>query len=404
MAAPAHRPLEGILVLDLTRYLPGPLVTRLLADLGARVLKVEEPTAGDPSRQAPPLIDGTSSLSALLLAGHESIALDLKRDAARQVLLELVGEADVLVESFRPGVLAGWGCDPEELRRRHPRLVICSVTGWGQSGPHAHRAGHDLGYQAVAGSLAASSGMPAIQAADLIGGWSGALAVSSALHRRGQDDDGCWIDQSLFDAAGHAALMAWSAEADGPKAVGESLPLTGALPCYNLYATRDGGQVAMAALEPKFWRAFCDAVERPDLLKRQISSDPEARRQVAELIASRTRDEWAQLFADHDIPAEPVLSPAEARVHPQTEARGWWREGPDGMGRLGYPALFDGERPTASVAPVPRLGEHTTALVDELGLAADLSSRARRKGGVGRRFSIKAAATKLVLGWMSRSR
>lgn len=398
---PSHRPLAGVLVADLSRYLPGPLVTRLLGDLGARVIKIEEPTVGDPSRQAPPLVDGRSSLSALLLAGHRSVALDLRRENARRVLDELLEEADVMVESYRPGVLGRWGMAPLTLRERHPRLVICSVSGWGQRGPHAHRAGHDLGYQAVAGSLAGGQGMPAVQVADVVGAWSAALAVTAALFRRRKGGEGCWIDQALVDAAGHANATAWAVEAEGGKAVGEPLPLTGALPCYDLYETSDGGQVAMAALEPKFWQRFCQAVERKDLVRRQFSNDPAVRREVAELMASRSRGEWAALFAEHDVPAEPVLSAAEALVHPQVEARGMFSKGPDKLRRMAYPALIDGERPRSEDQALPGLGAHTAELVEALELDEMLESRSRRRG-IGRRFSLRAWAAVKMTAWLTR--
>lgn len=400
---PAHRPLEGVLVADLSRYLPGPLVTRLLADLGARVIKIEEPTVGDPSRQAPPLVGKRSSLSALLLGGHRSVALDLRREEARRVLEELLEEADVMVETFRPGVLGRWGMAPPALRQRHPRLVICSVSGWGQKGPHAHRAGHDLGYQAVAGSLAGGRGMPATQVADVVGAWSAALAIAAALFRRRKGGEGCWIDQALLDAAGHANITAWAAEAGGEKDVGEPLPLTGALPCYDLYPTSDGGQVAMAALEPRFWQRFCEAVGRKDLVRRQFSSDPAVRREVAELMASRSRGEWASVFAEHDLPAEPVLSAAEARVHPQVEARGMFSKAADDLRRLAYPALIDGERPQSVDQDVPTLGAHTDELVEALELEDLMESRKRRRG-IGRRFSLRAWAAVKITDWLSKRR
>ncbi|MEM1202547.1 MAG: CaiB/BaiF CoA-transferase family protein [Acidobacteriota bacterium] len=392
---PPHRPLEGTVVVDLSRHLPGPLVGRLLADLGARVIKVEEPKLGDPSRQAPPLVGEVSSLAALLLSGHDSLALDLKKPTAREVVENLLMSADVLVESFRPGVLQRLGLAQEELRRLFPSLVICSVTGWGQGGPHALRAGHDLSYQAIAGSLAGGGGMPAVQVADLVGAWSATNAVSAALLRRERTGDGCWIDQALLDAAGHAALTGWAAEADGPKAVGEPLYLTGALPCYDLYRTRDDGSLALAPLEPKFWRAFCDAVGRKDLILKQFSSDPAVRREVADLVRGRTRDEWAALMAEHDIPAEPVLSAAESLSHPQVQHRGMIQAAGDGTLRLGYPAKLDGERPRGDDA-FPGLGEHTESVLNELGLAAGLSTFARRRGGIGRRFSVRRWATRVA--------
>ncbi len=402
-AAPrAGRLLDDLLVVDLSRYLPGPLVARLLGDLGARVIKVEEPRLGDPVRHAPPVDGGQSSLATLLLSGHESLALDLRQEVARRSLETLLESADVLLESFRPGKLEELGLAPEELRRRFPRLVICSVSGWGQTGPDVHRAGHDLTYQAIAGGLAGGRGMPAVQVADMVGAWSAVTSVLAALHRRDcgeESGQGCWIDQALLDAAGHAAITAWAAEADGPKADGTPLMLTGAIPCYDLYPTKDGGRLALATLEPRFWRRFCRAVERPDLIPRQYDSSAEVRSQVSGVTAGRTREQWLAFLSDHDIPADPVLSPAEALEHPQVRARELLARGDDGLLRLGFPAVIDGARPRGA-EQMPELGEHTGALVEEFSLAADLSARQRRAGGVGRRASLKrwalGVATKVL--------
>src|SRR6185503_6980819 len=288
----ALSPLTGLLVVDLTRHLPGPLAARLLADLGARVVKVEEPNAGDPVRAAAPLVGGKSPLAAMLLAGVESVALDLKQPAAVEALRGLLARADVLLESFRPGTMARLGLAPEVLRERYPRLVICSLTGWGQSGPYAARAGHDITYQAIGGGLASTGVTPPIPVADVVGAWSAASAVLAALlarERGSGEGGGAWIDQALLDAAVHANLTGWAAEAAAPRAVGEPLPLTGALPCYGVYATRDGGALAIGALEPHFWARFCEAAERPDLVGAQYETGERAHEKVAKLIASRTR-------------------------------------------------------------------------------------------------------------------
>jgi len=377
-------PLAGTLVVDLSRLLPGPLATRLLADLGARVIKVEEPSLGDPIRMSPPVREGVGSLAAILLSGVESIALDLKQPAGREVLSRLLARADVLLESFRPGTLARFGLAPEELRARFPRLVICSLSGWGQEGPYAKRAGHDLTYQAVAGSLAATAAMPAIQVADQIGAWSAVTAILAALVERQRTGAGRHIDAALLDASVHANLVGWAAEAGGRKGAGERLPLTGALPCYNLYATADGRLLALAALEPHFWRRFCVAAGREDLIRRQYSSSRRVHRQVEDLIRSRTLAAWMELAHREDVPAEPVLSAAEARAHPQVVARALLDSGPEGLPRLAFPARLDGERPR-SAARVPKLGEQTRALLAELGVPRQVA----RAAGVGPRFSFK---------------
>jgi alpha-methylacyl-CoA racemase len=361
--------LSGTLVLDLSRLLPGPLAGRLLADLGARVVKVEEPSQGDPVRQV-------HGLGALLLSGIESVALDLKEPDGQEVLGRLLERADVLLESFRPGTLARLGFPPDLLRERYPRLVVCSVTGWGQSGPYAARAGHDLTYQAVAGSLAPTAAMPSVPVADLIGAWSATSAILAALLERQRTGKGRHIDAALLDAGVHANLVSWAMEAEGPKAVGENLPLTGALPCYRLYRTADGRLLALGALEPHFWHRLCEAAGCPDLRRRQYSDSARVRRKVEELVRGRTLAEWMDLFAKEDIPAEPVLSAAEARNHPQVRERVMLSES-----RIGYPALVDGIRPRAG-AHVPALGEHTDTWLGELGIS--------RKGkGIGRRFSWK---------------
>jgi alpha-methylacyl-CoA racemase len=377
-------PLAGRLVVDLSRLLPGPLATRLLADLGARVIKVEEPAAGDPVRQAPPRRGGTGALAGILLAGVESVALDLKERSGQTILEALLDRADVLVESFRPGTLARFGFPPERLRERWPRLVVCSLSGWGADGPYAARAGHDLTYQAIAGTLAPTATLPAAPVADLLGAWSAVTAVLAALLERETTGRGCHVDAALFDAGVHANLTAWAAEAGGrPKKVGESLPLTGAFPCYGLYKTAEGDVLALAALEPHFWRRFCVAAGRKDLAGKQYSASRRVHRKVAALIRSRTRAEWLELLAREDIPAEMVLTAAEAREHPQTRARGVLADSPEGLPRLGFPARLDGERPRANPR-VPAHGEHTRAILEEFGLQGYEVAY-----GVGRRFSWK---------------
>ena len=377
-------PLSGTFVVDLSRLLPGPLAARLLADLGARVVKVEEPSLGDPIRFSPPLRGGIGALASILLSGVESVALDLKQAAGQEALGALLSRADVLLESFRPGTLARFGYSPEELRERFPRLVVCSLTGWGQQGPYAPRAGHDLTYQAVAGSLAATAAMPAVPVADLIGAWSAVTAILAALLERQRTDAGRHIDAALLDAGLHANVIGWAVESGGPRAVGESLPLSGALPCYNLYKTADGRLLALAALEPHFWQRFCHAAGRDGLIPRQYEMLPEIRREVAELIASRPLAEWMEIALREDIPAEPVLSVAEARSHPQVVIRGLPATGQAELPRLPFPALLDGERPRSADA-IPELGEQTKTVLAELGVPREIA-----KGkGVGRRFSFR---------------
>jgi len=258
------------------------------------------------------------------------------------------------------------------------------MSGWGQDGPYAARAGHDLTYQAVAGVLAPTAAMPAAPMADLIGAWSAVTSILAALLNRERRGEGSRIDASLLDAGVHANVIGWAVEAGGRKAVGERLPLTGALPCYNLYETADGRHLALAALEPHFWQRFCVAAGRKDLIRLQYHSSPRARRKVEELIRSRTLAEWMELAGREDVPAEPVLSAAEAQAHPQVLERGMLSKAADHLPRLAYPARFDGERPAPGGA-VPALGEQTKALLAEL----EVSRETAREVGVGRRFSFR---------------
>lgn len=391
------QPLSGLTVVDLSRLLPGPLTAKILADLGARVIKVEEPKMGDPVRLAPPRVQGVSALAAILLSGVESIALDLKKPAGREVLHHLLQRADVMLDTLRPGGLERLELDPTKLRERHPRLVICSLTGWGEDGPHASRAGHDLTYQALAGSLAPTWGgdtTPAVPVADVTAAWSTATAILAALHERKRTGRGRRIDASLYDTAVHANLTAWAEETGGRHAVGEPLPLSGRYPCYRIYRTKDKRRFALAALEPRFWKRFVQAVGRPDLESAHLEDGPKAHGAVEDLFAERTRDEWDELCRREDLPGEPVLSAAEARAHPQMAARKVLVDH-EGMVELDFPARFDGRRP-GSGRRVPELGEDTNRLLAEIGLTRSDLPRARRRAGVGRRFSFK----RLLARWL----
>jgi crotonobetainyl-CoA:carnitine CoA-transferase CaiB-like acyl-CoA transferase len=229
--------------------------------------------------------------------------------------------------------------------------------------------------------------MPAVPVADMIGAWSAVTAILASLVERQRTGKGRWIDASLYDAGLHANLVGWAAEAGGKKGIGERLPLTGALPCYDLYETADGRRLALAALEPHFWKRLCRAVDRKDLVRRQYSASRKVRHQVKELIRGRTLAAWMEVLGREDVPAEPILSAAEARVHPQAVERSVVSAGPDGLLRVAFPARFDGERPGSDgiEGRVPELGEHTKALLAELGVPRHVET----SPGVGRRFSFR---------------
>src|SRR5436189_1848780 len=260
-------PLQGIRVLDLTRLLPGAFCTLQLADMGADVVKVEEPTAGDYMRWYPPLHDGQSVLFNALNRNKRSVTLNLKADAGRQLFLALAERADVVVEGNRPGVMDRLGLGWPALRARNPRLVMCAITGYGQAGPLATRAGHDLNYMAIAGALSlnAPQGMSphplAVQVADLgAGGQAAAVAILGALLGVARGGEGRYLDVSMTDGA-----LTWLAVPLAQERVQGPIPtgmhrLTGRYACYGVYRCADGRHLSVAALEPKFWRALCDAL------------------------------------------------------------------------------------------------------------------------------------------------
>lgn len=316
----AFQPLLGIRVLDLSVYLPGPYLTRLLCDLGALVTKVEPPT-GDPSRIMPPFKDGVSAVYHALNFGKESIAVNLKHEDGTALVRALAARSDVVVEAFRPGVLKRFGLDYASLEQLRPEIVMCSVSGYGQQGPLNGRAGHDLNYLARAGVLGlfgpagSEPVVPGVQIADLTGGLSGALAVLGALLERQQTGVGRHLDISLARnampfAAVEFARRAWG----GHEPRGEGY-LTGGIPCYRVYRTADGRYMSLGALEPKFFTVFCQKAGVPELAGEGLTTGEEGRRVMVELeklFAQRSQDEWVALLGESDCCCEPVRTPEEA--------------------------------------------------------------------------------------------
>ena len=376
--------LEGIRVLDLSRLLPGGFCSLLLADFGADVIKVEDTGIGDYLRFSPPHYEGAhpSAGSALFLAlnrGKRSIRIDLKSDDGRGVLRRLVAGADVLLESFRPGVMERLGVGYEQLRDVNPRLVYCAITGYGQDGPNRTRPGHDMNYLGLNGllGLTGDADGPPIQAAGQIADLGGgalpaALGILVALRERERSGHGQLVDCSMFDGSlAWLALVAADALAGGSPSRGR-LPLAGSLTCYRPYACADG-YVTLGALEPKFWAAFCRGVAREDLLGNAF--DPpgsDAHRAVSEIFAARTREQWRSFASDHDCCLEPVLDLGEALESEQVAARGMVVEleqpGVAGPVRLLGPPFKLSRTPAEPTRrPGPGLGEHTVAILHEAG-------------------------------------
>jgi alpha-methylacyl-CoA racemase len=377
-------PLAGLRILDLTRLLPGPAATMHLADYGADVIKIEDTGEGDYMRDFSPQVpnaEGTVVNPAFEATnrGKRSLAVDLKHPRGLALLLQMVENADALIESFRPGVLARLGLGWDALHARNPRLVLCSLSGYGQTGPWEQRAGHDINYIATSGVLdqIRAGGHPAIpnlQLGDLLGGALSALAsLLVALLAAQRSGEGRWVDVAMTEALlvhhyfPHADLDA------GRIPVAGSTLLTGGAACYRVYETADRRHLAVGALESKFWERFCEAIGLPELRTNhwshaEVPGSEAARRTIDQVVArirGATLDDWIGVFAAVDACVAPVLSPAEALEHEQAVARGVVRRrgrvtevGP--LARISGHTLLD--------APAPRAGEHTRLLLAELGL------------------------------------
>jgi crotonobetainyl-CoA:carnitine CoA-transferase CaiB-like acyl-CoA transferase len=373
------RPLEGIRVLDLSRLLPGPFLTMILADLGADVVKIEDPRGGDYMRVMPPAKGGLSGRFLAVNRNKRSVALDLKTDAGRAAMHKMARTADVVVETFRPGVLDRLGVGYDALRAINPRIILCSVSGYGQTGPYRLRAGHDLNYIALAGMLAMGGEhngapfVPGIQIADFGGGalW-GATSVLAALFGRERSGEGAHLDVAMCE--GSLALMSselGNMDAGGPPATRGTGSLNGGLACYGVYRTADDKYMSVGSLEPKFWLALNAALGRPgDLaeLMAPLERQHEIRDEIAAIFATRTRDEWTDVFSQHDCCVEPVLELTEVADHPQHAERGMFFA-IDG-GELGPMVGVRTPLGTPRVDRIaPQLGEHTAEVLREYGLS-----------------------------------
>lgn len=358
--------LTGLTILDLSRLLPGPFCSLYLAQLGATVIKIEEPGTGDYTRLLSP------DLFQLVNRGKQSITLDLKNAADVERFKQLAKTADVVLESFRPGVLDKLGCGYDVLKAINPRLVFCALTGYGQDGPWRDKAGHDLNYCGYAGVLdqtGAADTAPAMsgfQIADLAGGaLTAALGIVAAAMGAKASGTGCFVDAAMLD--GTLALQATTLAS--LRALGSAAPrggdmLTGALPNYAVYETADGAHMAMGALESKFFQAFCKAVQRPDLAKMPLApgklGEP-LRAALTALFKSKARAEWTALLADADCCVTPVLKPAEALDSAQAQSRGLVTAA-NSKPAIALPLVFDGLR-GMPVADAPKLGADNVAIL-----------------------------------------
>ncbi|HEY3449825.1 MAG TPA: CaiB/BaiF CoA-transferase family protein [Myxococcales bacterium] len=388
--------LEGIRVLDLSRLLPGPYCTLLLADLGADVVKVEDPGGGDYLRHLPPSAGELSALFHALNRGKRSVAVDLKSREGVDVFLKLLAKADVVVESFRAGAMERLGLGWKTIEQIAPRVVLCSVGGYPASGPLAARAGHDLNYLARSGLLGYGGepeggppAMPGGQMADVGGALMAAVGILAALQERQRTGRGRKVEVSLYESAFaflhmHLGGRLAMGEAGAPLSRGDTL--NGGVACYRVYRTKDGRWLSVAALEPKFWVALCTALGREDLANEGWATGEEGRKVRAEMeriVAERTLAEWEQFLADKDLCCEPVREGDEVLSDPAFP--------PDFVFSVRDPheqrdvqhlrtPLRLGPR---AAGPAPALGEHTDALLAEAGVSAAEIAVLKQRGVLG---------------------
>lgn len=370
----ANAPLEGVRVLDFTAMLPGAICTQFLADLGAEVVKIEPPEHGEAARG--PKGTPPGGIFHVTNRNKKSYAINLKQADGVETVRRLIAQAQVLVESFRPGVLTRLGLGWEHARAINPALIYCSITGYGQDGPLAQKAGHDINYQCMGGivdqnRIDGSRPSPgAVPVADLGGGaLTSAVGILAALYDAQRTGQGRHVDIAMADAAMTLNVGALSSKMmfGGHDPVPGRDILSGGLPCYRTYRTADDRYIAVGALEPKFWQAFCMALERPDLIGRgwdMGSKRDAAVAEVADAIATKTLAEWVAVFEDVDACATPVLTLEESLTHPHALARGMVIKVAGGGAtttQYALPIRMTGFEFAVRIPP-PRLGEHNGEL------------------------------------------
>ena len=377
--------LSGIRVLDMSRLLPGPYCSMMLGDLGAEIIKIEEPGRGDYLRDFPPKQKEDSAFFLAVNRNKKSMTLNLRSARGKEIFFELVKNADVVLEGFRPGVIDKLGIGYKDLEKINPMIVVCSISGYGQDGSYVNKAGHDMNYLSIAGITGVTGTrdgkpiLPGIQIADVGGGGMlAAYCILAAIIGRDRIGKGQYIDVSMMDGA-----MAWLCMYAGKYFFDGKTPRpsrelpTGQFACYNVYKTSDDRYISLGALEPQFWVAFCEAVEREDWIEIQYAGGERQEQliaEVGEMFQAHTREEMLEFLKDVDCCCEPVNNFDEAFSHPQVVHRNMVVEMDhpvEGKIRqLNFPGKFS-ETPAELKTPPPTLGEHTEEVLKELGMTDD---------------------------------
>ena len=384
-------PLQGITVLDLSRLLPGPFCSQMLADFGAEVIKVEDTGRGDYLRDFPPKLGKHSSLYYSVNRNKKSIKLDLKQPEGKEAFRRLVATSDVVLEGFRPGVMDKLGLGYEELKKVNPRIIYCAITGYGLSGPYKFAAGHDvnyLNYAGISSLFGEKDGKPAmgdIQIADIGGGAQmGVISILLALQARQHTGRGQLCDVAMMDG-----VVSWLPFVLGRLAVGEEASrgtglLAGGYACYQVYPTKDGRYVSLGALEDKFWAAFCTRLGKEDFIPIQMDlpRQQEMIEEINAILSQKTQAEWVEFFAQDDICFSPVCTMKEAAHNPQVRHREMIYdtvvEGKNIM-LPGIPVKLS-DTPGAIKATFPEQGEHSNEILGRLGYKAEEIAELAAKG------------------------
>lgn len=385
--------LEGIQILDLSRLLPGPFCSMLLADFGADVVKVEDPKIGDYIRWWPPRMGRNSGFHVVLNRNKRSLTLNLKSPEGKEIFQQLVHTTDVVLESFRPGVMERLGLGYEKLSKTNPNLIYCAITGYGRTGPRSQKAGHDINYLALGGVLSHSGRengptLSGVQIADLGGGAiMAAFSIVAALLARRRQGEGQYIDISMLDGS-----LTWNCLRWGKYLADQKIPRPGddmlnhGFACYNIYKTKDGRYMALGALEPKFWQGFCESVGRSNWNQENYFQPGPHQRilqdEIAELFRRKTQADWIAHFGNHDCCCEPVLNLDEVLADPHLRAREMVvelvHESWGAYHQLGIAPKLS-RTPGKISSHAPELGEHTDAVLQGLGYSQDQIEEFRLK-------------------------
>ena len=380
-------PLDGIRVLDLTRLLPGPVATLHLADLGAEVIKIEDPQVGDYARTLGTGEGADSAYFRMINRNKQGLRLDLKKPEGVEVFRRLASAADVIVESFRPGVMDKLGVGYAVITALNPRIAYCSISGYGQDGPYKDLAGHDINYLGYAGVLdqigceGCDPAIPNFQIADLLGGaLTAAMGILAAVIDAQRTGKGRYVDVSMTDSVlAHTYFTMLRLNDSGHSLSRGADLLAGGLPCYGAYRCADGRHMAVGALEGKFWKICCEALGRPEWVGRQW--DASLRAEVAAVFATRPRDDWANRFAAVDCCVTPILTPEEALANEQIAARGMVLRD-DGLTQFAPPLKLS-EFEFAVRQPAPGAGQHNAAILAAAGYSPAEMERLDAGGAFG---------------------